>query len=324
VNQREKALLGGIVGLLALWGVWRGYSSYEAGYDRRVTELTRLDDDLFDVQLAAREARRALRRLERYQEQSLPTDLDVAQSAYRAWLVETVAKSGLELINVKSSPSRRGVDEAATALEFDLNASGAPEAVAKFLDAYYRLDLLHKIASFNLTPAGEEGEDWGVTLKSVALAVEGAERQAGLPEEPREPSRLALDSGDAYAESLGGRNLFARYTPPPPPRKDPPKVVREEPEPKPSPPPFDDSEHAQLTGIVETGDGLQAWVVVRTTGETLRLRRGDELEVGQMKGRVLAVERRDLLLELEDGGEWRVSLGEKLREGRAVAPTGEA
>lgn len=323
MNQREKILAGSIVGLIALWGVWRGYSSYEDGYDSRVTQLRRLDDELFDQEMAAREARQALQRLDRYQKQSLPTDPDVAQSAYREWLIGAVADAGLELDTVKSTPTRRSLDGAATALEFDVTASGTSEAVARFLDAYYRLDVLHQIVVLNLRSAAGDskpGQSWAVTLKSVTLSVEGAERAAGLPESPREPSRLRLASAEDYVESIAGRNLFANYTPPPPPRPERPKVAKKPPPTKkPEPPPFDDSEHTSLTGIVGSGEDRQAWVLIRTTGKRLYLKAGDDFEIGTLKGRVQAVLPREVVFESADGSVWRAGLGDKLREAQAAA-----
>ena len=324
MTAREKTLAGVIVGLLALWGAWRSYAAYEDGYDSRAAQLRRLDDELFDQNLAARGARQALGRLERYQEQSLPTDPDVARSAYREWLVEATAKAGLQLETVKSTPTRQSLDNAAIALEFDVDAKGPAEAIAVFLDAYYRLDVLHKITLLSLRPGSDaprSGDVWAMTLKSVTLSVEGAERSSGLPESPREPSRLDLADAAAYSQSLGGRNLFASYEPPPPPRVDPPKVVRKE-EPKetpPPPPPFDDSEHTSLTGIVGAGEARQAWVFVRTTGERLYLRAGDEFEIGTMKGRVQAVLPREIVVESPNGSTWRVGLGDKLREAQQAA-----
>lgn len=322
MNQREKVLAGAIVGLLFLWAGWRGYASYEDSYDRRVDQLRRLDDELFDQEMAGRAARQALARLERYQAQSLPTDPDVAQSAYREWLIAAVAEAGLELETVKSTPTRRSLDGAATALEFDATATGPAEAVARFLDAYYRLDALHQITVLNLRPAAggsEPGDSWAMTFKSVTLSVEGAERTAGLPEEPREPRRLRLATADEYVESLVGRNVFANYTPPPPPRPDPPKVAKRPPPPKkPEPPPFDDSEHSSLTGIVGAGENRQAWVLIRTTGRRLYLKAGDEFEIGTLKGRVQAVLAREMIVESEDGSTWRAGLGDKLREAQAA------
>lgn len=320
MTPREKNLAAAILALICLWGGWRGWISYTEGYDQRVAEFSRLDNDLFDQQMEAKRARRALQRLERFQQQSLPADPEVARSVYSAWLVETVKSAGLELGSVKWASTRR-YEDAATALTFGVNASGSPEAVARWLDAYYRLDALHQLANLQVRPANASGDVWSIALTSNALIIDGAQRERGLPEGPPESTRLRLATSDAYAESLAGRNVFASYTPPPPPRVDPPKVVSEARPTKAKPPAFDDAEHAQLTGIVETGAELEAWVRIRTTGETLRLQAGDTLEVGLMKGTVQAVLPKAMVIEGEDGVIWRAPLGSKLREAQAKAAT---
>ncbi|TWT96945.1 hypothetical protein Pla108_27220 [Botrimarina colliarenosi] len=318
MNQREKTLLGGIVGLIVLWFAWSGFTSYQAGYDRRERTLVELDEQLFDAGVDARRARQSLRRLEQYQEASLPIDPDVARSVYSAWLIDTIQQSGLELGSVKWASTRR-YDNAATGVSFNATASGSPGAVTRLLDAYYRLDVLHQLTNLQLRPADDEGAEWSVTFTTIAMIVDGAIREAGLPEAPREPARLDRPTADAYVDSVVGRNLFASYTPPPPVRTEPTKVVREAPKPKPTPPPFDDAEHASLSGIVGYGAAYEAWVVVRTTGETLRLHNGDALEVGQLKARVQSVSPREMIVEGDDGVLWTVELGEKLREAQKSA-----
>lgn len=318
MNQREKILLAGIGAIVVLWFGWGLFNSYQDGYDRRVRELAELDESLFNAGVDARRARQSLRRLESYQEQSLPTDPDVARSVYSAWLIDTIQKSGLVLGSVKFAAMRE-YEEAATSLTFTATATGKPEAVVKLLDAYYRLGVLHQITNLQLRPGNEEGDEWSLTFTSVAMVVSGATRDAGLPEAPHDPVRLAKPAVEDYVESVVGRNLFASYTPPPPPKPAPTTVVKETPKPAPSPPPFDDAEHAALSGIVGYGDAFEAWVVIRTTGETLRLHNGDQLKVGQFKGRVESVGQREMTVVAEDGAKFTVALGEMIGEARKAS-----
>ncbi|QDV73628.1 hypothetical protein [Botrimarina mediterranea] len=318
MNQREKFLLAGVLLIVAAWFGWGFFDSYQDGYARRMRELSELDETLFNTGVDARRARQSLRKLEKFQEQSLPADPDVARSVYTAWLIDTIQASGLELGSVKFASVRQNED-ASTSLSFTSVASGKPEAVVKLLDAYYRLDVLHQITNLQLRPADDEGDEWNVTFTSVALIVNGAPRETGLPETPRDPARLAKPSAGDYVQSVGGRNLFASYTPPPPPKPAPVEVVKETPKPKPSPPPFDDAEHAALSGIVGYGDAYEAWIVVRTTGVTLRLHDGDALEVGQFKGKVESVSQREMTVVAEDGAKFTVDLGEMIGEAQKAS-----
>ena len=311
MTRREKLLAGAIAMLVVAWVAWRGVAAYRDGVERRLADLQQLEADVMDARFDARRARAAMRRLEALQEQSLPANADVARSAYSAWLVEAVEGAGLELANVKFGGQRR-VGDAATALTFTATASGPAEGVVRLLDAYYRLGAAHQIGNLQLTPASPDGTRWRVTLTTVALVVDGTTRETGVPDPVEGPGRLDRSTADEYARSVTERNVFAEYTPPPPPRPEP--VVAERPQP-PAPPEFDDATQAQLTGIVETGDRLQAWVRVRTTGQTLRLSAGDPIEVGSVRARVQAVLPREIVLESEGEVPRRVELGERLREG---------
>lgn len=323
MTQRERFLAGSIVLLIALWLGWQGWQSYQSAYDRRVSTRDQLDSALHDQELEALKGRDARRRLEALQEKSLPVDADVARSAYADWLKDAIREAGLELDSVRGVATRR-FGEAATELTFTAVASGPPESVVRLLDAYYRLDVLHQLTNLQLRPASDSGDQWRVvTLTSAALVVDGAVREEGLPEAPRDPARLRLANADAYVRNVVGRNLFARYTPPPPPRPEPREVVRPEPPPRKEPPPFDDSEHAKLTGIVRDGAQLQAWVLVRTTGEQLRLKVGDRFEVGSLKGTVKSVDPRRIVVTSE-GGEWTAALGDTLREAANAAAASNA
>lgn len=65
-------------------------------------------------------------------------------------------------------------------------------------------------------------------------------------------------------------------------------VVEPKPEPEPvaqeAPPSFDPASQAFVTGVVEVNGRPEIWVKVRTTGELLKLREGDRINIGQFDG----------------------------------------
>ncbi len=115
-----------------------------------------------------------------------------------------------------------------------------------------------------------------------------------------------------------GRNLFAEYVPPRPPvaerRPDPP---RRDP-PKPS---FDQAKHATVTGIIEQDNQPQLWVLVKTTGELLKLSEGEEFSVGELKCKVIRINLRDAELATGDK-HFVVKLQDNLRDA-ATTKSGE-
>lgn len=92
------------------------------------------------------------------------------------------------------------------------------------------------------------------------------------------------------------------------------KVVDPPPQPKPPEPTpdFDDASQTLLTGLVQGGGEWTAWMNVRTRGTTLKLRVGDQFEIGSVKGTVVEVTAREAILEI-DGQKI------KLRQGGSLA-----
>jgi hypothetical protein len=154
-----------------------------------------------------------------------------------------------------------------------------------------------------------------VTLEVEALCLKGADAKDALPE--GESKRLKLASAAEYQKSLGERDLATVYAPPRPPA--PPADKRDTP---PPPPKFDEAELARLSGTINTGDKWQAWIYVRSTGETLHLSAGDSVKVGALEGTIESVEDRSLVLKTGDK-KYRVALGESLRSGKELDADGK-
>ena len=78
------------------------------------------------------------------------------------------------------------------------------------------------------------------------------------------------------------------------------KIVDPPPKPKvETKPSFDDASQTLLTGLVQGGGEWTAWMNVRTRGKTLKLRVGDQFEIGTVKGTVTDVTARHVTLEID-------------------------
>lgn len=91
----------------------------------------------------------------------------------------------------------------------------------------------------------------------------------------------------------------------------------------PAPPPttpdkpgFDPATQATVSGITESDGRPALWINVRTEGKVLKLREGDELSVGTIKGKVakIRVQQKDAEIATTDGGTVVVALGQSLVE----------
>jgi hypothetical protein len=89
--------------------------------------------------------------------------------------------------------------------------------------------------------------------------------------------------------------------------------VAEPPTPAKEPPKFDVASQAYLTALISDTRGPAAWVRSKTEGKTLQLRKGDDLKLGNVVGKVIDV--RPDFLELEtEGKRWTVGLDESIAD----------
>jgi hypothetical protein len=308
MNQREKMLAAAVLVLVGLFAAKTMYGRYQRAVDSRTAAVADAQARLDALDRKLRLGRRSIRQIEEWQARALPEDREKALSLYKAWLLETARKAGLE---VDIDPTSRPIPSGAyTAIGYKIYASGSLSSVIAMLHEFYRSPLLHQITHMQLSRAPGESK-LTMVLDVEALSLEGAVAIDSLPE--GETKRLKLASLEEYQKSLSERDFASVYTPPRPPRD--PTVRRD----TPRPPAFDDAEQARFSATVGPLDKLQAWINVRTTGETLHLTAGDSLKVGALEGQIVSVEQRYLVFET-DGKKYRVALGQSLRSGKEVEP----
>lgn len=314
MTKREKILAAGVAGLAVLWGGWKLYGRYNTGLGALRAQVIEAQDKLGNAELALAVAHDAVKKIERAQERSLPADRDKALTVYKAWLLATAKKVGLNVDNIKLAP-RTTAATAFDAIGYQMEATGSLSSVVAMLYEFYRNPTLHQVTRLRLQrPPGTT--QLQVTLEVEALCLKGAIATDAVPE--GDSKRLKLASAAEYQKSFGERDLATVYTPPRPPA--PPVVRRETPPPVP-PPRFDEAELARFTGSVEGGKGREAWIRVLTTGETLHLYAGDEVNVGALKGHIESIEQLWLVLRVGDK-RFRVALGDSLRNGKEVDADG--
>jgi hypothetical protein len=96
---------------------------------------------------------------------------------------------------------------------------------------------------------------------------------------------IATDNGYPNRQTTQTILVKAQNPPPPPPEQTPP-------------PGFDDATQTFLTALVQGRDDWTAWMNVRTRGKTLKLKVGDEFEIGSISGKVTGVTARIVTLEI--------------------------
>jgi hypothetical protein len=309
MSKREKILASIVVGIGAIFVVQFLWGSYRGALRTRATQLTAAKQDLTNINLAIEKGQQSLRKLKAWQKRSLPANREKAISLYKAWLLAKAKDAGLTVEAI--TPAMRQTSKAAyTSIGYSMTATGSLSSVTALLHEFYRAPQLQQITLLRLLrPVGASQVQ--ITFDVEALILPGAEATDTLPE--GESKRLALASLADYQKSLGERDLMNVYTPPRPP------VARRDPPPTPK---FDDSEHARFSGSIGVGEDFQAWIHVRTTGETLHLRPGDTFKVGQLEGQIVSVESRSMVYQAGDK-KYRVTLDQPLRNGTELGPDGK-
>lgn len=116
----------------------------------------------------------------------------------------------------------------------------------------------------------------------------------------------AIDSG--YPKRSSEQQMKIRVVEPPEPEPEPPARLA-----------FDDATQTVLTALVQGRDEWMAWMHVRTRDQTLRLRVGDSFEIGSLKGKVVEVTPRYVMLEIDDGRKFELRPSGNLSEAAKTA-----
>jgi hypothetical protein len=400
MNPRERILAISVGVLLVLGVLWYGWSWKESSLAARRARLSRLQGEVQKNEITLARARKATEEMNKFEQQSLPGDVERAQSLYQKWLLELVQRHGIQEGNV-SAVTGRAVKGVYQQLAFSIKGRTDLVQATQLLHEFYSSDRLHRIRRLRMNPINE-GKEIDLDIMIEVLALDSAPRNVT---ELKHGVSDRLTHGDAadYVKAIASRNMFQPPHQPPkitttarssyplgssvgfsikgddpertsvkyaiekasmegaridprtgefswrplekgsyeievsatdsglpaktskqtikfavvdPPK--PPPVVRNET--PPPPPPFDTAKFAYLTAVLGVDDKSEAWVMLRTTGQTLKLHPGDKFDVGTMRGTVIEIGVQDMVIETSDGYRLQLYLGENFRQ---AMPIGE-
>ncbi len=307
LQPREKKLAI-LVGVLAAgMGLVLGVGGIGKALSSRRMQRDALAQNVQQMQFKIAKASLALEKFTEWERRSLPRDRELARTLYQNRLAATMAAAQLK--NVQVEPGRNTqLRDVYTKFPYVVRAQGKLGDLAQWLAAFYRADDLQQFRDLSLQPS-TVGE-LQLTATIEALSLPAADRTDRLTTST--DGRIDEARAVAATQLIAARNLFAPYVPPTPPR---PPVV--DVAPPPPPPAFDESKYTYLTSILFVGEEPQAWLNIRPTKQTLRLRAGDGIRVGQFTGTLVRIG--DAEIEVEQAGERRI-----VRLGQTLAPTNSA
>lgn len=205
MTERERRLAMVVGGLALLGLISMGAQRLSGMFTSRQDQIAMLEKSISDKRLEIQRGQRATQELTSYERRSLPPNVDVAGSLYRAWLIELVTRSGLSEATVKMLAAREHRD-IYHELPFAVTAQGDLEQIVRLLHDFYSADYLHRIRNATLKPI-EGTPQLNLSLTIESLAMHSAPMQQKLA--PRPAEQLSAKNVEAYVNTIVKRNIFA-------------------------------------------------------------------------------------------------------------------
>ncbi len=301
MTSREKTLIGAVAVAVVAWGGSKAATSYRETLERNTSQKTEAEQALNEAKVSVRRGEHARRQLNEWADRSLPRDRDIAESLYEDWLRAQITGAGLELTQL-SDRTAAGRNAQYSELSFEYRGSGTLEQLADFLFRFYSAPHLHRISAATITGA-DAGKKLNLSMAVNALVLPNATRADKLAE--GEPRKLA-GTLDEYRKRLTSRNLFVAYTPKATDKGD--GVAAKN----------------RVSGFTYESDGWVMWVQNEDSKEIKRVAKGDDVDYGKVKGKVVEVSGRNAVIETADGRK-EIRIGQKFSEAMPVeAPAAQA
>ncbi len=300
--NRQQILIGVFVtGLVS----YLGYLGYDSLIAQRLESKTKSVERARKTATSRKKeliaSRAAKLELEKWRRLSLPADPNAATPQYQVFLLDLLDQSGFERPTINpGSPSLR--EKTYWRIPFEVHTRGSMESLVTFLDAFYRTQLLHKLAQLSLTPIElnqREALELRFTVEALAL-VSDAGSQAARNYVAGIADASAAGEAGSVAHVLD-RSLLMRQGPGPAGR------------------PTFQATQVYLTGTILAAKQPMALLYNRATGESLAWHLGDQVAVGDVRGEVMDITTTEIALDL-DGQWYTVGLGDHLAGRRPLSP----
>jgi hypothetical protein len=294
VTNREKMLAGAVAAAGVAWFGTQGLTRYRDAVERNSALQLAAEEALVDAQTAEFRGQKARKKLNQWVSQSLPTNREVAESLYQDWLRGQLTGAGLEVTELADkSGSNRNPQFGEVSIE--ARTAGTLAQLADFLYRFYTSPHLHRISSATVT-AADGGQKLNVSLTASALILPDARRTDKLAE--GEPQKLAK-SMEEFRDGLVERNLFVAYTP-----KSDGKAGEQK---------DDVATKTKFDWTDYTEYGWRMKVKVNDSPDAKYYHEGDEIEIGKLKGKVVQLDGRRVVIETSKG-RVEVRLGQNFGE----------
>jgi hypothetical protein len=186
---------------------------------------------------------------------------------------------------------------------------GSLESALKTLATIQGQRWAHRVEGVSLKPEGKERERVSISIMVTTLVLTDVKPPVRKPGEDAPPVWVPLGGDDEPWREIAARDPFRE----PPPRTDPPPVAAvaqtEPPAPPPVEPPRPAYEQWRVTGMTETQNAQELWLVCEPTGEWRRLTPGESV----LDAQLVRIKGESAWIRIGEG-EFVVTLGSTLAE----------
>lgn len=179
-------------------------------------QLDEWETTLRDAENDAKAAQRKLKSLPEFAARALPSEPELARSAYQAYLLELMESCRWEsrtmdvgaptMIQIKSRTNKGKKRTIGYSLRASLHGQTTLTQWIQFLRRFEEAPHLQQITDVSLNPLGN-GTSLDVTLQIEAVGLENADRKQDLSQWQRDPDSMIAPQADRLTVQ---RNLFAR------------------------------------------------------------------------------------------------------------------
>jgi preprotein translocase subunit YajC len=267
--SRQHLLLGVLIAMgLLQAGDWIITSMIQGPLQERRNRTNNLNKEITKREALLKQTRAATVRIAEWQKRSLPSEVDVARSVYRSWILEIIKAARLRNATVDSGApsSRSGLYRS---MPFTIRVRGSLAEFTDFLIRFTKADFLHQISSMSLSPISVSGQ-FDISLSIETLLLPGITRKKLNPGDSK---LLAADDVREY-DIIHRNNFFGIGID----TSDPMKTTL-------------------VTAITSVNGIPQAWITEQTRNLVTRVSPGDQFDTVALAGRVIEIHDQDIVIE---------------------------
>jgi hypothetical protein len=209
MTSRERLLALIVCGMVAIMGIFWVGSQVSRSFSRRDGQKKQLEMQLEQKRLVMSRSRYVTKQMQKYEDMSLPSNLESAQSQYQNWLSELSTDFVGEEVKLTSRSTR---PDGSTVITCNVNGRADLKQLSEWLYNFYSVDTLHRIRQMPVKPIADS-RLLDITIIVDALVLPGADENKDFALQPK--TDIASQPVEKVIDPIVQRNVFASANKPP-------------------------------------------------------------------------------------------------------------